>query len=344
MTGSGSLLLSAQTSTGDALTYRWSIETLEPDLYTLTNASSAEATLMFTSPATTTSLSIALNVEGPGGSDSSVRNLSHVSEPGIESEWQDLGPLSEAERAMQVGNTVTVRTVLADGTDTFYPEKPLRISADTEASTAWPYRLALAINALTDTLQVGMLDPNGNVEPVEDATANRVYARSSMKVASAFLIVDSGTPESPSPEPDTPASPPASDSDSSTDAPAAAPESDSDDDTPAATPSADDTDPTPGDNPMATDSSGDTDELEPDTTTTTDNGATDVPVGYDPDAGAQDGADTLDEDAVASNDDTDVATDGGSSSSGASTGPLSLVLIALLVASRRGRGARQTSG
>ena len=52
--------------------------------------------------------------------------------------------------------------------------------------------LANAVNAPGSALAIGVLDGNGDVVPVADATANQIYALLPTEVASAFLIVESG--------------------------------------------------------------------------------------------------------------------------------------------------------
>lgn len=187
--GTGAMSLSAARSSGENLSYRWSFDANNADLYTLNNATSADATLLLSNPETAGTVLISLNVSGPQGSDSTVFALQHEPMASDTPEREDLGPVTDVSRTLQVGDRVSVRLVLDSGEDVFHPAEPLQITEANRQAADWPYALALAVNEATDDITLGVTDPNGRIDPAADPVANRFYAVKSAGITSAFLIV-----------------------------------------------------------------------------------------------------------------------------------------------------------
>lgn len=183
--GAGSITLDGRNSVGSGLSYQWSVDSQNPGLYTLTNASQSVATLTLGEPQAAGNVSVALVVSSGGVSDSATRTFIH--RPAGASQWFDLGPLTSQAITMTVGDRVAVRTVSNSGQDEFWPATPLVISAANTAADAWPLALAQAVNAANGAVRIGVLSAQNQILPQQDATANRIFALTSANIASAFL-------------------------------------------------------------------------------------------------------------------------------------------------------------
>ncbi|MEM7587028.1 MAG: lytic polysaccharide monooxygenase [Acidobacteriota bacterium] len=190
ITGSGSLQLDGSGSTGSGLNYQWSVAAADPSLYALTAPNAASTQLSYANPAAAGNVTVSLTVSDGQSSDTASRVLSHL--PDTPTAYQLLGPLTTDPQTLAEGDRVSVRAVLDNGQDVFYPATPLVITAANTAADAWPVDLAGAINGPGSPLAIGVLDSNGDVVPAADATANQIYALLPTSVASAFLIVESG--------------------------------------------------------------------------------------------------------------------------------------------------------
>ncbi|MCG8458371.1 MAG: cellulose binding domain-containing protein [Holophagales bacterium] len=188
--GSGSLQLDGSGSTGSNLSYQWAVSAADPSLYNLSAPTSAATQLSYGNPTAAGSLTVSLTVSDGQSSDSASLQLSHL--PDTPATFELLGPLTAEARTLSEGDRVSVRAVLDNGQDVFYPSSPLVITSSNTAADAWPVDLANAVNAPGSALAIGVIDGNGAVVPVADATANQIYARLPTDVASAFLIVGSG--------------------------------------------------------------------------------------------------------------------------------------------------------
>jgi chitin-binding protein len=184
--GAGSITLDGRGSTGSNLSYQWSVDSLNPSLYTLTNANQSVATLTLGTPQAAGNVSVALVVSSGSASDSTTRTLIH--RPAVASQWFDLGPLTSTPITMTVGDQVSVRTVSNSGQDAFWPASPLVIAAANTAATAWPLALAQAVNAANGAVRIGVLNTQNQVVPQQNATANRVFAQTSADITSSFLM------------------------------------------------------------------------------------------------------------------------------------------------------------
>jgi chitin-binding protein len=192
--GPGSITLDGRTSTGSNLSYRWSVDSQNPSLYTLTNATQPVATLTLGTPQAAGNVSVALVVSSGGASDSTTRTLIH--RPAGVSQWFDLGELTATPITMTVGDQVSVRTVSNSGQDAFWPTSPLVITAANTAAAAWPMALAQAVNAANGTVRIGVLNAQNQVVPQQNATANRIFAQNSADITSAFLMRVPGSSDS----------------------------------------------------------------------------------------------------------------------------------------------------
>jgi chitin-binding protein len=184
--GPGSITLDGRTSTGSNLSYQWSVDSQNPSLYTLTNATQPVATLTLGTPQAAGNVSVALVVSSGAASDSTTRTLIH--RPAGVSQWFDLGALTATPITMAVGDQVSVRTVSNSGQDAFWPTSPFVIAAANTAAAAWPMALAQAVNAANGAVRIGVLNAQNQVVPQQNATANRIFAQNSANITSAFLM------------------------------------------------------------------------------------------------------------------------------------------------------------
>jgi chitin-binding protein len=187
--GSGSLSLSAGASTGSNLSYQWSVSAPNAGLYTLSNATTANASLQFANPASASNVVVTLLVRNSKGTNSATRQFNHS--PFAGAVWTDLGSISNTSRTLNAGDTVRLRIVRGTGQDQYFPPSPLVLTAANATANAWPLALANAVNASTGSdLRVGVLS-NGVVTPAANATSNRVYALPASNVTGAFVEVTS---------------------------------------------------------------------------------------------------------------------------------------------------------
>jgi len=187
--GAGEVSLIGSGSSGQGLSYQWSVSSQNPALYSIENPNQADTRLLLAQPDATATVSIMLLVSDGNVSDSETVSFSHVP-TGIPSQWTDLGPISQQPQSLNVGDQVSVRTVTQTGQDNYFPDTPLLIDAQTTAADAWPYALALSVNQLDAEIAIGVLNSNDEVIPLIDATANRIYARTDANIASAFLEIE----------------------------------------------------------------------------------------------------------------------------------------------------------
>ncbi|MET0535506.1 MAG: lytic polysaccharide monooxygenase [Steroidobacter sp.] len=184
--GPGSITLDGRGSTGTNLGYQWRVESQNPSLYTLTNATQSVATLNLGTPTAASNVTVSLVVTSGSASDSATRTFVHRP-AGSASTWFDLGPLTASSVTMNVGDRVSVRTVSNTGQDAFWPTTPLTITSANAAATAWPLALGQAVNAANGAVRVGVLNAQNQVVPQQNATSNHVYSQTSAGIASAFL-------------------------------------------------------------------------------------------------------------------------------------------------------------
>jgi predicted carbohydrate-binding protein with CBM5 and CBM33 domain len=191
-TGTGQIALNGSGSTGSNLSYNWSVSAPNAGIYTITNPTSANATLNINNaPAAAQDVTVTLLITSGNSSDTETRTFLH--QPAANTTWQDLGALTADPRTLVVGDRVTVRTVSGTGTDAFCPTTPITITSANTGSTQWPVTLGNACNAQNGAVRVGVLNTaNNTVTPAANATSNRVFAQTSANIQSAFLQVQTG--------------------------------------------------------------------------------------------------------------------------------------------------------
>lgn len=202
LSGSGSVQLSASESSGEELTYLWSVSSSTTDAtYTLSSQSSELTTLNFTDPSDSGQVTVLLTVSSGSEQASQSVTLNHQSES-VVSQWNYIQPLSAQSTQLASGDTVQLRVVLANGEDIYLPETPLTLTSENAAPEKWPLAVANAVNDLDGVLTIGVLNSlSDTVEPVESATANNIYANISDNIASVFVNIDSDSGETEPTEP-----------------------------------------------------------------------------------------------------------------------------------------------
>ena len=196
-TGSGSIQLNGSGSTGSNLAYRWSVSAPNAALYTITNPTSAIATLNLNTPTAAQDVTVTLLITSGNSSDTETRQFLH--QPVANTTWQDLGALTADARTLVVGDRVSVRTVSTTGVDAFWPTTPITITSANTGPTQWPVTLGNAVNAMNGAVRVGVLNTSNNtITPAANATSNRIFAMTSANIQSAFLqLVPGAVPNPP---------------------------------------------------------------------------------------------------------------------------------------------------
>ncbi len=196
-TGSGSIQLNGSASTGSNLSYRWSVSAPNAALYTITNSTSAIATLNLNTPTAAQDVTVTLLITSGNSSDTETKSFLH--QPVANTTWQDLGALTADARTLVVGDRVSVRTVSTTGVDAFWPTTPITITSANTGSTQWPVTLGNAVNAMNGAVRVGVLNTaNNTITPAANATSNRVFAMTNANIQSAFLqLVPGAVPNPP---------------------------------------------------------------------------------------------------------------------------------------------------
>jgi len=195
VTGATTITFSGTGSQGSNLTYQWTVDSVNPSLYSLSSATAASTTLSLQNPQAQTSFTVRLTVSN--GSTSSNTALTFTHSPTVASNWQDFGALTASARTLNVGDKVSVRMVNSAGVDVYFPATPVVITATTTADSAWPYALAQQINGAAGDVQVGVLGSTDAVIAAQTATTNRIYARKTTSYVSAYLqVVDTSSSSS----------------------------------------------------------------------------------------------------------------------------------------------------
>ena len=113
-------------------------------------------------------------------------------------QWHDLGALTDGPLTLVVGDRVNVRTVSSTGQDAFWPTTPITITAANTGPTQWPVTLGNAVNAMNGNVRIGVLNTQNQVVPAANATSNRVFSMTSANIESAFLqVVPGNVPPAP---------------------------------------------------------------------------------------------------------------------------------------------------
>lgn len=193
-TGAGTVALSAAASTGNNLVYQWSIDAVNPALYSLSSTTAANTTLTLANPQAESAVTVRLLASSGGSVSNAAFTITHS--PDVAGNWADLGALTPIARTLEAGDKVNLRFVRQNGQDVYVPSTPLDINAANQGAAEWTYALAQAVNLAAADVQVGALDSNDNVNPVQSATGNRIYAQLPSDYANVYLNVQQGSSSS----------------------------------------------------------------------------------------------------------------------------------------------------
>jgi len=191
VTGAGAIAFDGTGSTGDNLTYQWSVSSIDDNLYTLSTPTEPSTQLTYSDPSVAVDVSVSLSVSNNNGSDNSVYTFEHLSS--TNATWKLLGPLTTSIPLLNIGNNVTIRVVDNAGNDSYLPAQPLTIDSSNHAVNIWPYELAQQINTVDSTIAIGVINANGEIIPEQNATSNNIYTRLDSNVAGVYLNVDDPT-------------------------------------------------------------------------------------------------------------------------------------------------------
>ncbi|MDA9004172.1 cellulose binding domain-containing protein [bacterium] len=203
--GASTVSVDGSDSTGENLSYSWSILDQSTDAtYSFDNTSAASTTLDFTNPSASGTVDVSLTVSSGNESTTTSTRLTHNAE-GAESQWTLSKALVESATPLNSGDTVQLRIVDNNGVDSFVPSPAFIIDTSNAAADVWPSELALSINSLDEGVSVGVLNSNDDVTPESNATSNNIYTQVDADIASVFLNITSAPTPTPTPTP-TPAS------------------------------------------------------------------------------------------------------------------------------------------
>lgn len=196
--GEGILELNGSESVGDNLNYEWVVESQNPESYSLTNATTPNATLHMKNPAAEQNVTIALHVSNAEGNSNAEVKLLHM--PERTSEWMDLGKLTHEPQTLKVGDELSIRAVQNDGKDVYYPSQPLILTEKTIAPDQWPYALAEAVNHSDSPIMLGVInegEASNAPHPVMHATDNKIYVKAKSPIKNAYLQIKTESVETP---------------------------------------------------------------------------------------------------------------------------------------------------
>lgn len=187
--GSASVVLNGGTSSGNNISYQWSISSEHPELYVLQNANQIRATLVMANPNAQGNVVIKLSVGNGNNHNDTTKTIVHI--PSSIGQWFDLGQITRQAKILIPGDRVWVRTVLKDGHDVYYPINGLTITSENYHANEWTYALANEINKQNGDLMLGIYS-NSKIEPIKHETENRMFAKSSSSINSSYLVIQSG--------------------------------------------------------------------------------------------------------------------------------------------------------
>ncbi len=78
----------------------------------------------------------------------------------------------------------------------YLPSEAFVISSHTTDASAWTYAFASEVNSENTDVRVGVLNDDGDVEPVNSATENRVFAQVPSNYTGAYLEIEGGSSSS----------------------------------------------------------------------------------------------------------------------------------------------------
>ncbi|WP_020210924.1 lytic polysaccharide monooxygenase [Gilvimarinus chinensis] len=193
VTGAGQVALSAADSQGDNLSYQWSVSPASA-AYSLSATSGVDTVLSLADTQTEQAVTVSLEVSNADNSSITSVTINHL--PEAASNWDSLGALTESAQTFNAGDSVQLRLVTEAGADVYLPDNALVLTEQTSAADVWPLELAQVVNAENTDVRIGVVNAAGEVNPVQSATQNRVYAQAPSQYVSAFVDVDSASSSS----------------------------------------------------------------------------------------------------------------------------------------------------
>lgn len=192
VTGAGVIDFDGSGSTGDNLSYSWSINASDDSLYNLSSLTDSNVQLTYTDTNVAVSVDVLLTVSNGDSSDTSTYTFEHLPSD-TTAVWTLVGSLTNEAQELTVGEEVSLRVVDSDGTDRYLPESQLVITASNYNADVWPYELAQLVNTEDSDVAIGVIDDNGNITPVQDATSNNIYSLTASDIAGVYLNVEDPT-------------------------------------------------------------------------------------------------------------------------------------------------------
>ena len=110
----------------------------------------------------------------------SCSDVTFMSGGGTPVAWNELGQI-RAQQDLATGSQVTLRLFEADPNNGELQDVEsynLVIGEGMGISSAWPFFLAQEVNSNSSLVAIGVLQQNGNIQPVQDSQANRIYTQS----------------------------------------------------------------------------------------------------------------------------------------------------------------------
>jgi len=105
--------------------------------------------------------------------------------------WRSLGQV-RAQEDLTVGDTVTFRLFDASGSDA--ETITLELEDGQTGAHQWPFYLAEHVNINSSLVKIGVLDANGNINPVQSSQNNNVYISSEEEFSFQIDVEKSTTP------------------------------------------------------------------------------------------------------------------------------------------------------
>jgi chitin-binding protein len=91
---------------------------------------------------------------------------------GIPVVWRSLGQV-RAQQDLAVGDTVTFRLFDAQSSD--FETHKIELQDGQTGADQWPFYLAQHVNTSSSLVKIGVLDADGNINPVQSSQNNNVY-------------------------------------------------------------------------------------------------------------------------------------------------------------------------
>lgn len=98
--------------------------------------------------------------------------------------WNEFGQI-RAQQDLATGSQVTLRLFEADPNNGEFQDveaHTIVIGEGMGASNAWPFLLGQEVNSNSSLVAIGVLQQDGNIQPVQDNQANRIYTQSNRQL------------------------------------------------------------------------------------------------------------------------------------------------------------------